>query len=1054
MTRQRETPEEYERKKMEEHKKNLKKVLRELFQIEDAAELDHGMYRIMKLRRAQVEEFINNGLIEEVDAVFGEYTAQQWENAERDKQTLEEEIRSTLGNEALAKDSIREDLLTTPIAQKLNERYLAVCDRLKAGNMSDQHKGEVFSRIADFFSRYYDDGDFMSLRHYSAEGKYAIPYNGEEVLLHWANKDQYYIKTERYLKNYGFEVGENTTVRFEVVTAESTKNNNKTEKRHLVLAPETEANDEGEAIIPIGWKEDARELTIRFQFITLDGASLEEYREFIPRGAQRENPNRDDVIKGVVTKILEQVPDADLKVSLSGQDDTQSLLEKHITRFSSEHTSDYFIHKNLRKFLTQELDFYIKNEVFRLDDLATGDERQMQQYIDRARVLKRICLRIIDFLAHMEEFQKKLWEKKKFVLSSNYSMTLDHIPEKYYPEICANKKQMEDWEKLYSIGNAEQRTFNNSTVEFLNSKPYLTLDTAFFDAPFKDRLLKDLQHPDGTPIEDLDEAIGGLMVKSENWQAMHLLQERYEERVTCVYIDPPFNTDATQILYRNGYRHSTWLTLMQNAIIKSRIFLEQDGMFFSAIDDFELNPYCMLADSVFGPENKQGILVVEINASGRSNDQFLATSHEYYLCYSQDPTDISINFSELSDEQKAEYSLNDDIGPYKWRDFLRTGGYSTPEERPNSFYPIYFSTDGKISLSRKREDDYEIWPIDSEGQRRVWRKIRTSFSKHLARGDIKVDRGRGDVLKVYIKDRIKDGTRPKSVWIGSKFDASTHGTKLLKKYFNQKKVFDFPKSLHAVQSVLSLMDSENNVILDFFAGSGTTAHAVLNLNREDGENRKYILVEMGDSFYTVTKPRIQKVMYSDKWKNGKPEPAGTGQSHIFKYIELEQYEDTLDNIVLEQRTLDQFDDYLLHYMLDVESRDSMCRVNVDAFRNPFEYKLRIRRADGKGHEDRTVDLADTFSYLLGLRVKRLVPFDNEATCTHYLVVHGTLPSEQSTTIIWRKCTSDEVFLKADKAFIEEHVLAEYPADVVYVNGYCFVDRARPIEKKFKDLMGA
>ncbi|MDN7023588.1 site-specific DNA-methyltransferase [Methanoculleus sp. FWC-SCC1] len=1051
----RETLEEYEHKKMEEHKKNLKKVLRELFQIEDAAELDHGMYRIMKLRREQVEEFINNGLIEEVDAVFGEYTAQQREMAERDKQALEEEILHKLGDKALAKDSIREDLLITPIAQELNERYLAVCNRVRACAMSDQHKGEVFSRIADFFGRYYDDGDFMSLRRYSADGKYAIPYNGEEVLLHWANKDQYYIKTERHLKNYGFEVGENTTVRFEVVKAESTKNNNKTEKRHLVLAPETEANDESEAIIPVEWKENARELIIRFQFITLDDVALNEYTEFIPRGAKRKNPNRDDVIKGVATKILEQVPGSDLKASLSlgKPGDNKPLLEKHITRFSSQHTSDYFIHKNLHKFLAQELDFYIKNEVFRLDDLTADNERQMQHYVACARVMKTICLRIIDFLAQMEEFQKKLWEKKKFVLSTNYCMTLDMIDEEFFAEhfeeIVVGMR--DNWEELleFNLDSSRQASLSSFLVEepnlFQEANPYLILDTKNFDAVFVEKLL--------STFENLEEDTSGLIIKSENWQALNLLKNRFAESINCIYIDPPYNTVEGTFVYKNDYKNSSWLSMMADRLLLARDLLPKSGTLSVAIDDTETSYLRIISDSIFGVENYIATFAIEINPAGQNlKPNAPALSHDYCHVFAKDISESELLLRELTPEEIAQYTETDSKGLYLWDNLRRRGGNSRPADRRRQWYPLYINLADKRVSTEPFENSTEIWPIDPKGENRIWRLETESAKRDIANGEISVieKAGRAEIVK---KTRMPDGKKPKTLWADAKYSATTYGTKYLNKFFRENE-FSYPKSIFLVQDLIKHWANPDDIVLDFFAGSGTTAHAVLNLNKEDGGDRKYILAEMGNYFDTVTKPRIQKVMYSDSWKDGEPEPDGTGQSHMFKYIELEQYEDTLDNIVLEQRTLDQFDDYLLHYILDVESRDSLCRVNLDAFRNPFEYKLRIRRADGKGHEDRTVDLVDTFNYLLGLRVKQLVPFDNEATSTHYQVVHGTLPSKQSATIIWRKCTTDEVFLKADKAFIEEHVLTELPADVVYVNGYCFVDGARPIEKEFKDLMGA
>lgn len=242
------------------------------------------------------------------------------------------------------------------------------------------------------------------------------------------------------------------------------------------------------------------------------------------------------------------------------------------------------------------------------------------------------------------------------------------------------------------------------------------------------------------------------------------------------------------------------------------------------------------------------------------------------------------------------------------------------------------------------------------------------------------------------------------------------------------------------------------------------------MNREDSRSRKYILVEMGDYFESVTKPRIQKVMFSSNWKDGKPEGAD-GQSHIFKYMELEQYEDTLNNIEFLDRdghvqaTIFGMSDYMLRYFLDVETRESPCRLNVDRLATPFAYTLRVRRdvgfdhvpVDEDGFREVTVDLVETFNYLLGLHVRRRV-VRHQGGLT-YRVVHGVLPDGKVVTIVWRNSPKNpaghEQALEADAAFITDEILKELPdTGVLYVNGHCFAPRATPIEPEFKKRMGA
>ena len=190
--------------------------------------------------------------------------------------------------------------------------------------------------------------------------------------------------------------------------------------------------------------------------------------------------------------------------------------------------------------------------------------------------------------------------------------------------------------------------------------------------------------------------------------------------------------------------------------------------------------------------------------------------------------------------------------------------------------------------------------------------------------------------------------RRKTVWVGTRMDASTHGSEVLNALFKQSE-FDFPKSLYAVSDCIeSMTTSTDALFMDFFAGSGTTAHAVINLNRQNNSNRKFILIDVGAYFSRVMKPRLMKAIYSDKWTNGVP-VSSNGISSMVKYHDLESYEDVLNNLTLvqnkEQSSLlassDFKDEYMLSYMLDVESRDSL--LNVDAFKNPFNYKLNITR---------------------------------------------------------------------------------------------------------------
>ncbi len=253
------------------------------------------------------------------------------------------------------------------------------------------------------------------------------------------------------------------------------------------------------------------------------------------------------------------------------------------------------------------------------------------------------------------------------------------------------------------------------------------------------------------------------------------------------------------------------------------------------------------------------------------------------------------------------------------------------------------------------------------------------------------------------------------------------------------KDFDFPKSINLVVDNLRVLNIQNSeVVLDYFGGSATTAHAVLSLNREDGGHRKYIVVEQGEYFDTVTKPRIQKIVYSSDWKDGKATAINSGISHFFKFIKLESYEDTLNNLHLtrsksQQSLLDSMpseakEDYLLRYMLDIESRGSL--LSVDKFKKPFDCKLKVTVDSAGAYEERTIDLVETFNYLIGLRVKHVdMQIDRG-----FVAVTGVLPSGEKALVLWRdveKLSYDELNRLCDKLAINP---ADSEFDVVYING--------------------
>ncbi len=546
----------------------LKGLLKELFQF-DREDLDFGIYRVMNHRRDEILKFLDQDLLPQVRDAFGEYRAGEAAQVRDELVKLEK----TLGDAGVTAES--------------SPKYLALKERLAETSDLAALENEVYSDLYTFFRRYYKNGDFLSLRRYKP-GVYAVPYEGEEVKLHWANADQYYIKTAENFQNYRFKLKDGRSVSFQLVAAIAERDNNKTangkESRFVLREEEPVEEVDGE---------------------------LRVYFEYRPHPDKQK-----DLSERAVETVLDSAP-GEWSTGLAEPAPTQSnkertVLEKHLSGYTARNTFDYFIHKDLGGFLRRELDFFLKSEVLHIDDLDTENERRIEQYLSKLKVIKRIGRKIIAFLAQTEDFQKKLFLKKKFVVRSDYCLTLDNVPEDLYPEIAANDAQYEEWEGLFSISEIEDNLENGGvqrSVEWLEANQHLVLDTMFFGHGFKDRLL--------ASIEDLDERTDGLLVNSENFQALKLLKERYRERVKCIYIDPPYNTGSGDFIYKDSYQHSSWLSMMEHRLRLGREALTDDGVMFVSIDDHEVDKLRLLMNKVFGGENFVAELVWE---KGRKND--------------------------------------------------------------------------------------------------------------------------------------------------------------------------------------------------------------------------------------------------------------------------------------------------------------------------------------------------------------------------------------------------------------------------------------------------
>ena len=1065
---------------IEQQRERLIGLLKELFQL-DQPDLDFGFYRIMHAKSGEVLDFLENDLLSIIRDAFGEAG---------DTRISETHTRLKIARQEAADYGVPEQAI---------EDYRPVEEARKTYEVardSGDNEGDIYDHLYRFFERYYDQGDFMSRRYFAREtdGKaapYAVPYDGREVYLHWANRDQYYIKTSEYLTNFTFDPtqapeyreahgrlfeGKALKVHCRIIAASEGEHNNvkasaQTERYFIIHNSEPVKLETGESGEP--------ELVIQFEYRADPGKKGQEgvwRRKRLEEAAERIKAALGELDRAgdYVAALMTPAP--------TEKEKNRTLLEKYIGKYAARNTMDYFIHKDLGGFLRRELDFYIKNEVMRLDDIESANAPRVDAYLVKLKVLRKIARHLIDFLAQLENFQKKLWLKKKFVIDTQYCITLDRISEDYYSEITANEAQRREWVTLFAIDELDGYS-EPLSEDFLKANLFLVLDTAFFSAKFKDSLLASMQ--------GLDENLDGLLIHSENFQAIKLLKQKLDSQIKGIYLDPPYNTDASEIIYKNGYKNSSWASLMYDRLLSIKPLMNSGSAICVTIDDFEKNILKNQLDDIFGEYNNLATAVIRSNPQGRSTVQGFAINHEYGLFYRNTSYMKEVGRLERSEKQINRYNEIDENGQrYLWENFRKTGTDSSRFDRPKQFYPVIVDKQGSFYIPKMEwnestkkwiimesinETDQVILPIDENGNERVWK---WGYERVIESSDyVKVVFDDKKGIQIYRRNDLNTkGSLPGTWWDKPKYGAGSHGTNMLTAMFGKGYIFSFPKSLYAVEDSIRIITNSNKkcYVSDFFAGSGTTGHVVINLNREDSGQRKYIMVEMGNYFDDVTRPRMQKVVYSKDWKDGKP-VSRDGLSHAFKYIRLESYEDTQNNLTLKNTPGQKGKirlqcDYLFHYWLDFETRGSPSLLNTEKFVDPVAYKLKVKNPGTDEYVEKTVDLVETFNWLIGLHVEHLdcwhgydaafrreqdpkLPKD-KGTCLildgplretdsgvwrfrkvegYTLRTPGDLADHERTLVIWRKLSGD---MEKDNLMLDEWFKQRVSArfDVIYVNG--------------------
>ena len=1006
---------------MSQHLLKFQELLRKLFQF-DCADLDFGIYRIMNHKRDLIEQYIAEKLPKLVAEELSTGMLAEQARIAEELEKAAVQLRDVMGENAVDGDGNLDPRWSDTPA---GARYNRLQARLASGQSRAGMEATVFNHLYSFFSRYYEDGDFISKRRYSKRERYAIPYNGEEVHLHWANKDQYYVKTGEHFRNYRFRSND-VAVQFEVMDADVEQNNVKGEKRYFFPRYKE-----------ICWEEETGAVLIPFDFRPMSASEKVEngknhLQEAIIRQAAAEIPKR-----------LEGAPRALAAVTAERHrngEDPITFLEYHLRQYTRRNTSDFFIHKDLKGFLTRELDFYLKNEVVQLDGLETGTEAQAEAWFQTFRLLKLAGGQIIDLLDQIESFQRIVWEKRKFVTDVQYCIIVGSIDKCFHEAIASCESQWKEWCNLCHLGKMEGDFFSGNIgtkkgrLELLAAYPTLVLDTRHFDLDFVDALLASFANIQG--------ATGGLLVHSENSQALSLLKHQLSEAVSCIYIDPPYNTGQDEdFIYKDSYRHSSWMSMMSGCLAASRYLASPRAGIFVSTDDGEYANLKFVLDQSWGAQNFVADVIWNSRKSISSDTLIsIATNHTTFFAADK----------ELLDSHKADFRLRHSADNFSNPDADPRGPWTldpmdAPNVRENLTYVI-----------ANPETGQEFLPPPG----RCWRFEQWRTEELISEGRILFGRN-GNTrpqYKRYQGEAFEAGLTPNTLWDDVK--TTTDATRMMLNLFGSgtlRPLIDRikPKPVELVERCALLLASDGDTVLDFFAGSGTTGHAVLRLGREDGLSRKFVLVEMGDYFDTVMLPRLKKAIFTPDWRDGKPVRMASKEEAkrspcIIKYVRLESYEDALNNIEFDdtgvQRAM-QLEDYVIRYMLKWETKTSATLLNLEALQRPFDYQL-VTHANGNAGTAKA-DVAETFNYLIGLRVKTRKVYQDDGR--RYLVYRGDVDG-RDVVVIWRETEAwEKADYVRDKEFVARHKLTD-GADEAFVNGASLIRSANALEPLFDKRM--
>ncbi|MDR0820684.1 MAG: site-specific DNA-methyltransferase [Endomicrobium sp.] len=725
----------------------------------------------------------------------------------------------------------------------------------ESGIIKDSFKEEFFDKLYSFFEKYFSEsGSVYFVKTADWQRVYEQVYtDNKDVILFWKTHMLYYVKSDILFHDISTEIPDEQDGRVYnfYFDVGTLKNKQNNEKKNLF-----------------------------FDFFKEEPSEKDGKKTYIF------NVNYSEGGKKTKTSEISRK----LKIK-------EDILEKAFAVFKKQSEVDFFINKNANAFLNEQLDLYLHQI------LLNTENKFDQERLDQLKTIKVFAEKIISFIAQFEDELVRIWNKPKFVLNSSYVITFDKLTDEIINKLSKHsnlKEQIKEWQELGMADN----NFNFS--ERSEAHKYLPVDTKYF---------KNLELDILALFDNLDEALDGRLIHSENYQALNTLQEKYKEKIQCIYIDPPFNLDKNASFdYKVNYKDATWATILENRLKIAKNFLKDTGSIFVRSDyNGNFIVRCLL-DNVFGKENFRNEFIVNTTQKFFEGSQRYNIGTNSLFWYSKQEKDFCFK---IQTKKRAEK---------KWME-AHSGGERRPPERIILGEKVYPPKGRHWTFIQEK-----INVMEKEGRIRWKEKEYIDYN--------------GEKQYKIAEYLFADEKFLNSNWTDISGYSSTTG-------------FQTENSELLLQRGELTASSKNDIVLDFFMGSATTQVVAQKLSR------KWLGIEMSEQFFKVNIPRLKRVISGIQQGISKELKEKYNGSGFFKYYSLEQYENTLSKI------RDKYSKNTPSTLWDNKNPFETYIFKADEkFADVLSIESEILEVDfDKLYKD--IDFAETISNLKGLSIERI-----------------------------------------------------------------------------------